>query len=205
VRYYDPSGHDAKPVQNQADTPKVPDADVNQRVADAMDPVKFDSEIGDYSAAGSQSGQADFIVGPNGDIVTSQMYNMSNADFIQEVADISNKKINEQLIEQNKPTTGHVAGTLKHSEAQRIIDSYQDNIASRGLLTEQNYLDHIAIPNNIKDSTRIDAYDTTAGQVYDFKFVINPGKGLSSGQINKILSQGPLGVTEGDIHEVNPR
>ena len=149
--------------------------------------------------------QPDFIVGPSGTVVSNEVYNMSNEEFIQEVANISNKSINEQLVDKGKATTGHVAGSLKHGEAERIIKTYQDDIGTRGLAVEQNYLEHSSINNNAKGSVRLDVYDKIANQVYDYKFVTNPGKGLSSRQIDKIIKHGPSGLRVSDIHEINPK
>ena len=58
---------------------------------------------------------------------------------------------------------------------------------------------------NRKEGTRLDVNDTNDGQVYDYKFVKNPGKGLSNRQKKKILDEGPKGLTENKIHEVNPK
>ena len=150
---------------------------------------------------------ADFIVGENGTIVSGKVYNMSNADFIQEVADIANMRVNEELSAKNQKTTGRRAGTYKHSAAKEIVDDYQRNIADRNLDVEICYKGNSPTQNNanIKGCTRLDVYDRVAGQVYDYKFVINPGNGLSQTQINKIIQKGPGGLTAADIHEVNPR
>ena len=106
---------------------------------------------------------------------------------------------------EGKKTTGHVAGSLKHGEAERIVKNYQYDIEHRGLETEQPYYNHVEEEVNRRDCTRLDVYDTTNNQVYDYKFVINPGKGLSSAQINKIIRHGPHGLTKSDIHEINPQ
>ena len=149
--------------------------------------------------------QTDFIVGPDGTVVSSDVYNMSNADFVQEVANIANLSVNEQRIADGKSTTGHVAGSLKHGQAANIAENYQNSIADRGLEIEQSYYGNTPITNNQSGSTRLDVYDTTANQVYDYKFVVNPGKGLSKGQTSKITNQGPAGLSLSDIHEVNPK
>lgn len=39
--------------------------------------------------------QVDFIVGQDGTVVSNQVYDMKNADFIQDVANIANQKVNE--------------------------------------------------------------------------------------------------------------
>ena len=150
-------------------------------------------------------GVHDFIVGTNGTTVSKEVYDMSNAEFVQEVANISNKKVNEELTQEGKSIYGHVAGSKKHGEAYRIASNYQEFIEDRGLELEQPYKDHKSQKTNIKDGTRLDVNDTNDGQVYDYKFVKNPGKGLSKRQKKKILDEGPKGLTENKIHEVNPK
>lgn len=94
---------------------------------------------------------------------------------------------------------------MKHGEAERIVNTYQESIADRGLMVEQKYLNHSQINYNTRGSVRLDVYDTVANQIYDYKFVVNPGRGLSARQKNKIIRQGPAGLTSYDIHEVNPK
>ena len=98
-----------------------------------------------------------------------------------------------------------MAGSKKHGEAYRIASNYQEFIEDQGLELEQPYKDHKSQKTNIKDGTRLDVNDTNDGQVYDYKFVKNPGKGLSNRQKNKIIREGPDGLTKNDIHEVNPK
>jgi hypothetical protein len=47
-------------------------------------------------------------------------------------------------------------------------------------------------------------YDTNTEEVYDYKFVINPGQGLSDRQINKMINQGPAELLRDNIYEINP-
>ena len=147
----------------------------------------------------------DFIVGTNGTTVSKEVYDMSNAEFVQEVANISNKKVNEELTQEGKSVYGHVAGSKKHSEAYRIASDYQEFVDDRGLKLEQPYKDNESKTRNEKEGVRLDVYDTNDGQVYDYKFVKNPGKGLSNRQKSKIIREGPDGLTKNDIHEVNPK
>ena len=90
-------------------------------------------------------------------------------------------------------------------EAYRIANDYQEFVDDRGLKLEQSYKGHKSRKTNKKGGTRLDVYDTNDGQVYDYKFVKNPGKGLSNRQKNKIIREGPDGLTKNDIHEVNPK
>ena len=147
----------------------------------------------------------DFIVGTNGTVVPKDVYDMSDKDFIQTVANISNEKVNENLKAEGKSIYGHVAGTKKHTEAANIVKEYQDNMKSRNnLAVEKNWKDNVRINGNEKRSTRLDVYDKDTNTVYDYKFVKNPGKGLSKRQVEKIKKEGPLGLSNEDIIEINP-
>lgn len=147
----------------------------------------------------------DFIVGTNGTVVPKDVYDMSDKDFIQTVANISNEKVNENLKAEGKSIYGHVAGTKKHTEAANIVKEYQDNMKSRNnLAVEKNWKDNVRINGNEKGSTRLDVYDKDTNTVYDYKFVKNPGKGLSKRQVEKIKKEGPLGLSNEDIIEINP-
>lgn len=71
----------------------------------------------------TNTNQLDFIVGEDETMLSSKVYNMSNAYFIQEVTNISNTSINEQLIVQGDKTTGHVnRNKLKQSHYRYSID-----------------------------------------------------------------------------------
>ncbi|MCM1184844.1 MAG: hypothetical protein NC337_15860 [Roseburia sp.] len=96
---------------------------------------------------------------------------------------------------------------LKHSAAKGIVEGYQNNIASRGMEVEICYEGNQPTHNNanIRGCTRLDVYDIAPNQVYDYKFVTNPGNGISQRQMSRIKSQGPEGLAPADIHEVNPR
>ena len=54
------------------------------------------------------------------------------------------------------------------------------------LEVEKNWKDNVRINGNEKRSTRLDVYDKDTNTVYDYKFVKNPGKGLSKRQVEKI-------------------
>ncbi len=132
---------------------------------------------------------------------------MSNADLVQEIANRANNTVNKQLSNAGKPIYGSTAGTLKHSYAAKVLDRYQSLFGNRGLEVEKNWLGNMRVNGNLKGSTRLDVYDILNNKVYDYKFVMpqNVGKGLKQSQINKIINQGPSGLTPGDIFEVNPR
>ncbi|MCB5889713.1 hypothetical protein [Mediterraneibacter faecis] len=72
------------------------------------------------------------------------------------------------------------------------------------LEVEKNWKDNVRINGNEKRSTRLDVYDKDTNTVYDYKFVKNPGKGLSKRQVEKIKKEGPLGLSNEDIIEINP-
>ena len=57
------------------------------------------------------------------------------------------------------------------------------------LEVEKNWKDNVRINGNEKRSTRLDVYDKDTNTVYDYKFVKNPGKGLSKRQVEKIKKE----------------
>ncbi len=184
------------------------DPDTRLRLmAEAANQVKGKTSVGSNGSGDGSVRQPDFIGSDNGLIVPIDVYNMSNPDFIQHVANIANQKVNEQLMENNRPTTGHVAGSRKHGEAARIVKDYQLHILDRGLQVETSFLNHFPTRKNanLSGSVRLDVYDTITNQVYDYKFVVNSGRGLFQRQISRILRKGPNNLTSADIHEINPR
>ena len=186
VRYYDPSGY-ASTGNSGYEEGLI--RSENENEDDPIDNVT----------------QPDYIVGPNGTIVSEQVYNMSNADFIQEVANISNASVNEKLTAEGKSTYGHVAGSKKHSKAESIVIDYQNDIKDRGLETEISYERGIQVKHNKKGNSRLDVRDSATNDVYDYKFVLKPGKGLSTKQARNIMRNAPGGITQNQIHEVNPK
>jgi hypothetical protein len=75
------------------------------------------------------------------------------------------------------------------------------------LLAERSYkLDPLTgvkgpVPYATPGSARPDVFDPLTGTIYDYKFVRNPGQGLSTRQINKNMNNVP-GVT--NQFEINP-
>jgi hypothetical protein len=102
------------------------------------------------------------------------------------------------------PQGFQIAGTNKHTTAQNIAKEYQSDIANRGLEVEQSYKNNTKVSSNLKGSTRLDVYDTNTEEVYDYKFIVNPGQGLSDRQVNKMINQGPAELLRDNIYEINP-
>lgn len=94
-----------------------------------------------------------------------------------------------------------MAGTKKHAYAKKLVDRYQKVYGDRGLRTETSWIDGEFVSYGKKGSTRIDIYDDLTKQAYDYKFTINPGKGLSQNQVNRIMRHGP-GINS--VREINP-
>ena len=141
-----------------------------------------------------------------------QLFNDFNAKYLEEAK--ANAKANGiDLGIQDKYTP---IDKIEKATGFRFADYITSNTKSVGVLfnTEfidyfikelpQNYINNIEIVGNQKGSVRLDVFDTTTNQVYDYKFVINLGKGLSTTQMNKIIKHGPNGLSIEDIHEVNP-
>lgn len=118
----------------------------------------------------------------------------SNASLIQEVATRAEKKVGQ---------IGATAGLKKHAYAKKLLDRYQRRYGRRGLETEVNYKGHRPAGYGEKGSTRLDVYDITTGEVYDYKFTQKPGRGVPQSQQHKIRREGPRNMR--NIIEVNPR
>ena len=114
---------------------------------------------------------------------------LTNEQIIQKAATLAEKKIGG-------------TGTKKHAYAKKLIDRYQSIYGNRGLVTETSWINRTAVKYGTKGRTRIDVIDTVKKCAYDFKFTINPGKGLGQKQVNKILSNGPSFLRY--VKEINP-
>jgi len=98
--------------------------------------------------------------------------------------------------------TGPVQGTLKHSYAERLLETYQRISGQRGnLVSEQSFLGGVPVPRGTAGSARPDVFDTAGGLIYDYKFVRVPGQGIPAAQQARNAANVP-GVT-GQI-EINP-
>jgi RHS repeat-associated protein len=116
----------------------------------------------------------------------------STKDLIQSVATRAERRIGGR---------GAAAGSRKHAYAKRLLDRYQRRYGGN-LETEVSYIRGQRARYGQKGSTRLDVYDPITGDVYDFKFVKTPGRGISQRQQSKIRGHGPAGIV--DIIEVNP-
>lgn len=122
---------------------------------------------------------------------------LSNDALVQKAANYAEKHIGG---------TGSVAGTLKHSYAEKLLKRYQNIYGgdSLNLKFEASYLDHGKVSRGTKGSIRLDVYDTKTHIAYDYKFVIpkNRGKGLSKSRISQIFKEGPEQLEK--VVEINP-
>ena len=81
--------------------------------------------------------------------------------------------------------TGHVAGSKKHSYADELLHRYQKMTGQRTHLeTETSYLGGQKTFRGKLGSARPDVRDKNTGTIYDYKFVKNPGNGISQRQQN---------------------
>jgi len=84
--------------------------------------------------------------------------------------------------------TGNVQGIYKHKYAERLLKRYQELFGEHmNLLPEQSWLNKNMVPYRMADSATPDVFDLTTGFIYDYKFVKNPGQGLSTKQMNNNL------------------
>jgi len=117
----------------------------------------------------------------------------TNAELVQEIAKRAEQKIGGN---------GSVAGTYKHTYARDLLNRYQSMYGDRGLRTETSWLDNAPASYGTRGSVRLDVLDINTMEVFDYKFVQNPGMGLSQNQISRIISNSSTNIT--DIWEVNP-
>jgi RHS repeat-associated protein len=100
--------------------------------------------------------------------------NHTDAQFLREIASRAEAKVGG---------TGAVAGTHKHAYADRLLERYQSMTGQRQhLLREQSYLNGQPVPRGTAGSARPDVYDPGSGAVYDYKFTVNPGRGIPARQ-----------------------
>ncbi|MGW1780402.1 polymorphic toxin-type HINT domain-containing protein [Streptomyces sp. NPDC002143] len=122
-------------------------------------------------------------VAPNGQLCACNgSANPSNLELIQAIAARAENKVGG---------SGAVAGTKKHTYAEKLLNRYQGIYGSRGLVAEQSYLNGVAVPKGTKGSARPDVYDPAAGIIYDYKFLVNPGLGIGQRQANLNANQVP--------------
>lgn len=98
--------------------------------------------------------------------------------------------------------TGAVQGTKKHAHADHLLERYQRLTGQRThLLRETSFLGGVQVPHGTKGSARPDVFDPLTGNIYDYKFVGQPGQGLRASQVTKNAANVP-GVAR--QVEINP-
>ncbi|MDE2105983.1 MAG: hypothetical protein KGL39_52660, partial [Patescibacteria group bacterium] len=91
--------------------------------------------------------------------------------LVQDIATRAEKTMNRRLAAQGRATTGRFAGTAKHSYAKRLLDRYQSMYGTRGLVTEESWLNGSNQNAAGKPgSVRLDVRDTNTNEVYDLDF-----------------------------------
>ncbi len=127
------------------------------------------------------------------------------SDFVQEVATRAEKTVSRRLAAAGAPTTGAIAGTFKHSYAERLTNHYQSRFGpvGAGLHTEVSYRGGTIATRGAPGSVRLDVveaanpYDTsTIATVFDYKFFSPPRSGYTipvarQGQIRVAAGLGP--------------
>lgn len=118
----------------------------------------------------------------------------TDAQFLTEIATRAEAKIGG---------VGAVAGTQKHTYAEDLLNRYQRMTGERtNLVTERSYLGGSPVSRGTAGSARPDVYDPVSGAVYDYKFTVNPGRGIPTRQQNNNLSNLPNVTSQ---TEINPR
>ncbi|MEU9399231.1 LamG-like jellyroll fold domain-containing protein [Streptomyces sp. NPDC048242] len=116
----------------------------------------------------------------------------TNLELVQAIATRAERKIGG---------TGAVKGTLKHSYAEKLLNRYQGIYGSRGLIPEQSYLGNAPVNKGTKGSARPDVFDPATGIIYDYKFLIRPGRGIGKRQADLNANNVPGSTV---TIEVNP-
>jgi RHS repeat-associated protein len=182
----------AKVVQAEkaAGTAKAAEATKATKAADAAKTAK--------SAEGTRAANS---TGPKaGEAKKSDLSSLSDEQFVQEVANRVEKAAVRKGI--GPAGTGPTQGTLKHTSAERLVKRYQRLTGQRTHLEiEESYLSGQRVPRGTKGSARPDVYDPTTGNVYDYKFVGTPGRGLSRAQ--QLKNQNNLPYVNRQV-EINP-
>ncbi|MFN6993905.1 MAG: RHS repeat-associated core domain-containing protein [Aquincola tertiaricarbonis] len=97
--------------------------------------------------------------------------------------------------------TGAVQGTKKHAHADHLLERYQRLTGQRThLLRETSFLGGVQVPHGTKGSARPDVFDPLTGNIYDYKFVGQPGQGLRASQVNKNAANVPGVVRQVEIN-----
>jgi len=98
--------------------------------------------------------------------------------------------------------SGSVAGTKKHSYAEKLMKRYQKSTGQRTHLeVEESYWAGQRVSRGESGSARPDLYDPNTGNVYDYKFTNQPGNGLCAGQVAHNANNLPV---VGAQVEINP-
>jgi hypothetical protein len=174
----------------------VSDAVIDQKISSREDLIA--------SAVGGAIGGG--VSGGVGYGIQQAKLRLSNAKLVQEVA---NRAERWGIREGYGPAGGGPGqGTAKHNYAADLLDRVQRmelhrTGMDRGLETEGSWLAGRPAPYGTKGSARLDVWDPSSGTVYDYKFVGNPGQGLGATQVQKIMQNGPGGITS--VVEVNPQ
>jgi hypothetical protein len=123
---------------------------------------------------------------------TSGYFKLSDAAFLKEIARRAERKIR---------ATGAVAGSRKHSYAERLTNRYQRLTGQRrNLVTEQSYLNGAQVSRGTTGSVRPDVYDPSSGAIYDYKFTVRPRRGMSLRQQGRNLRNVPHVTSQSEIN-----
>jgi hypothetical protein len=129
---------------------------------------------------------------------------MSDLDFVQRIA--TKAESTGVRLGHGAAGTGPAQGTWKHGYAKDVLERYQTWHGKKlDLLAEKSYGvvggAKMRVPHGTPGSSRPDVYNPVTGELFDYKFVRNPGTGLGSRQRARNASNVP-GLTS--QHEINP-
>jgi RHS repeat-associated protein len=117
-------------------------------------------------------------------------HTLSDEQFVQRVA--TKAESTGTRLGHGAAGTGPAQGTWKHTYAKRVVRRYQRMTGQKlDLETEVSYLNGAPVPNGALGSARPDVFNPQTGELFDYKFVRNPGTGLTAAQRARNLRNVP--------------
>ncbi|MDC6167877.1 hypothetical protein [Paucibacter sp. XJ19-41] len=125
---------------------------------------------------------------------------LSDLDFVQKIA--TKAESTGVRLGHGAAGTGPAQGIWKHDYAKRVLERYQRMTGEKiDLLAEKSYLGGVRATYGTAGSARPDVFNPVTGQIFDYKFVKSPGRGLSSAQRAKNVANVPSVSAQ---YEINP-
>ncbi|MDX2109330.1 MAG: RHS repeat-associated core domain-containing protein [Verrucomicrobiota bacterium] len=123
-------------------------------------------------------------------ITAKSAASLSDLQFLQRVA--TKTESTGVRLGKGATGTGTAQGIWKHNYAKNVVERYQRMTGQKThLQLEKSWVSGSPVSYGTKGSARPDVFDPLTGTIYDYKFVRNPGYGLSAAQRAKNLTNVP--------------